>query len=235
MFVESLALKQALGNANGIAVSLTNLGLVERDAGRPEAAAGAFEEAIAIWERTGDRQRVAVGRPQRRACSPSTCAGYDEAARHARPRLRHRRASSATGRRWPTRSPTGRGSRSSAATSTARPPRSRASLPAGRTPRRPDHRPARARGRRLRSRPRAATTRSRSGCGPPRPTRATVSGFANMPADERLLDARMAEVRERLDPGTVAAAWAEGQALTLDAAVEAAMTLVGDRRRLAAG
>ena len=42
----------------------------------------------------------------------------------------------------------------------------------------------------------------------------SVSGFANMPADERLLDARMAEARERLDPETVAAAWAEGQALT---------------------
>ena len=53
-----------------------------------------------------------------------------------------------------------------------------------------------------------------------------ASGFANMPADERLIDARMSEARERLDPGTVAAAWAEGQALTLDAAVEAAMTLV---------
>ena len=57
-----------------------------------------------------------------------------------------------------------------------------------------------------------------------------VSGFANMPADERLIDARMAEARERLDPGTVAAAWAEGQALTLDAAVEAAMTLVATER-----
>ncbi len=61
MFVESLALKQDLGNANSLAVSLTNLGLVERDAGRPAAAEGAFEEAIAIWERTGDRQRMAVG------------------------------------------------------------------------------------------------------------------------------------------------------------------------------
>ena len=54
----------------------------------------------------------------------------------------------------------------------------------------------------------------------------TATGFANMPADERLLDARMAEARERLDPDTVAAAWAEGQALTVDAAIEAAMTLV---------
>ena len=63
MFVESLALKEAQPNinANGIAVSLTNLGLLERDAGRPEAAEAAFREALEIWERTGDKQRVAVG------------------------------------------------------------------------------------------------------------------------------------------------------------------------------
>ena len=53
-----------------------------------------------------------------------------------------------------------------------------------------------------------------------------VSGFANMPADQRLLDARMAEARERLQPETVAAAWAEGRAMSVDAAIEAAMTLV---------
>ncbi len=38
----------------------------------------------------------------------------------------------------------------------------------------------------------------------------TDSGFANMPADERHLDERMAQVRERLDPGTFADAWGEG-------------------------
>jgi hypothetical protein len=53
-----------------------------------------------------------------------------------------------------------------------------------------------------------------------------VSGFANMPADQRLVDARMAESRNRLQPEAVATAWAEGRALTLDEAVEAAMTLV---------
>ena len=61
MFVESFSLKEGLGNTNGIAVALTNLGLVERDAGDPEAAARAFQEAIDIWERLGDRQRLAVG------------------------------------------------------------------------------------------------------------------------------------------------------------------------------
>ena len=59
--------------------------------------------------------------------------------------------------------------------------------------------------------------------------RARGTGFANMPADERLLDARMAEARERLDPETRSrTAWAEG-GLTLDAAIEAAMTLVAPR------
>ena len=38
-----------------------NLGLVERDAGRIASAEVAFTEAIDIWERTGDRQRVSVG------------------------------------------------------------------------------------------------------------------------------------------------------------------------------
>ena len=52
------------------------------------------------------------------------------------------------------------------------------------------------------------------------------SGFANMPADQRLVDARMAEARGRLDPETVAAAWADGRAMSVDAAIEAAMGLV---------
>jgi hypothetical protein len=56
-----------------------------------------------------------------------------------------------------------------------------------------------------------------------------ASGFANMPADERLLDARMAEVRARLDPDAVAAAWAAGLAMSLHDAVGAAMTLTADR------
>jgi hypothetical protein len=47
-----------------------------------------------------------------------------------------------------------------------------------------------------------------------------------MPADQRLLDARMGEARERLQPETVATAWADGRAMSVDAAIEAAMTLV---------
>jgi tetratricopeptide (TPR) repeat protein len=61
-------------------VALTNLGLVERDAGRPESAAGAIHEAIAIWERTGDRQRAAVG-IHNAALLALDLGDYDEAAR----------------------------------------------------------------------------------------------------------------------------------------------------------
>ena len=72
MFIESLDLKQGLGNANSIAVSLTNLGLLERDAGLPEVAAAAFDEAIAIWERWATASGCRSRPP--RACSPSTAA-----------------------------------------------------------------------------------------------------------------------------------------------------------------
>lgn len=61
MFTESLEIKQRQGNDNAIAVALTNIGLVERDAGRADDASAAFDRAIAIWERSGDRQRLAVG------------------------------------------------------------------------------------------------------------------------------------------------------------------------------
>lgn len=61
MFRESLEIKRRHGNANAIAVALTNIGLVERDAGRPASASDAFSQAISIWERSGDRQRLAVG------------------------------------------------------------------------------------------------------------------------------------------------------------------------------
>ena len=53
----------------------------------------------------------------------------------------------------------------------------------------------------------------------------TSSGFANMPADERHLDERMAEVRERLDPAEFAAAWAEGAAMPVEDAVAIAESL----------
>ncbi len=69
MFVESLAIKEAQPNvnANGIAVSLTNLGLVERDAGRPEAAEAGVQGGhrhLGAHRRQAARVR---GRPQRRA------------------------------------------------------------------------------------------------------------------------------------------------------------------------
>jgi hypothetical protein len=49
-----------------------------------------------------------------------------------------------------------------------------------------------------------------------------------MPADERLLAARVDEVRGRLEPGIFDAAWAKGAALTIDQAAAAAMTLAGN-------
>jgi tetratricopeptide (TPR) repeat protein len=52
------------------------------------------------------------------------------------------------------------------------------------------------------------------------------SGFVNMPADERLLDRRMDEVRGRLAADAFAEAWSVGLALGVPAAVEEAMTLV---------
>jgi hypothetical protein len=55
------------------------------------------------------------------------------------------------------------------------------------------------------------------------------SGFANMPADERHLDERMAQVRERLDPGAFAEAWGEGSELGADGATAQALGLVGGR------
>ena len=227
MFVESLSLKEGLGNTNGIAVALTNLGLVERDAGRPEEAAEAFDEAIQIWERLGDRQRLAVG-VHNAALLALDRGRYDEAARQlsrasdiaAEVGDRSEMAYAMADR---VRVDVERGDLDGATDALA------ASLPR-----------AHAIGARiivlLALEGAAALAAARgddvlairlwAGAAADR----AASGFANMPADERLIDARMSEARERLDPGTVAAAWAEGQALTLDAAVEAAMTLVATER-----
>jgi tetratricopeptide (TPR) repeat protein len=223
MFVESLSLKEGLGNTNGIAVALTNLGLVERDAGRPEEAAEAFDEAIQIWERLGDRQRLAVG-VHNAALLALDRGRYDEAARQltraydiaAEVGDRSEMAYAMADR---VRVDVERGDLDGATDALA------ASLPR-----------AHAIGARI------IVLLALEGAGALAAARGddvlalrlwagaaadrTASGFANMPADERLIDARMSEARERLDPGTVAAAWAEGQALTLDAAVKAAMTLV---------
>jgi hypothetical protein len=53
----------------------------------------------------------------------------------------------------------------------------------------------------------------------------TASGFVNMPADERLLDAHVAAVRERLEPARFAAAWAEGMELGQAEATDLALDL----------
>ena len=225
MFVESLAIKEAQPNvnANGIAVSLTNLGLVERDAGRPEAAEAAFKEAIDIWERTGDKQRVSVG-VHNAALLALDRGRLDDAAAllmraHDIARDIGDRTEIAYAMADLVRVDVERGDLDGATDALA------ASLPrassmsariivllalegaAGLAAARGDDALA------IRLWAAAAADRE-------------TSGFANMPADQRLVDARMAEARDRLQPEAVAAAWAEGHALTLDDAVDAAMTLV---------
>ena len=225
MFVESLAIKEAQPNvnANGIAVSLTNLGLLERDAGRPDAAEAAFKEAIDIWERTGDKQRVSVG-VHNAALLALDRGRLDDAAAmlmraHDIARDIGDRTEIAYAMADLVRVDVERGELDGATDALA------ASLPrassmsariivllalegaAGLAASRGDD------GLAIRLWAAAAADRE-------------TSGFANMPADQRLVDARMAEARDRLQPEAVAAAWDEGRALTLDEAVEAAMTLV---------
>jgi tetratricopeptide (TPR) repeat protein len=224
MFVESLALKEGLGNQNSIAVALTNLGLVERDAGRPEAAAEAFTEAIAIWERTGDRQRVSVG-VHNAALLALDQRRLDEAATlltraHDIARDLGDRTEMAYAMADLVRVEVERGDLDVA----------RAALAA--------------------SLPRAATMEARIivllGLEGAAALAAALgndalavrlwaaaaadrgrSGFANMPADERLLQTRMAGVRVRLSAGAFARAWDEGTAMTMDEAVDAALSVAG--------
>ena len=204
-------------------MSLTNLGLLERDAGRPEAAEAAFKDALEIWERTGDKQRVAVG-VHNAALLALDQGRLDEAATmlvraHDISRDIGDRMEMAYAMADLVRVDVERGDLDGATEALA------ASLPrahtmmarivvllalegaAGLAAARGDD----VLGIRLW----AAASADRE-----------VSGFANMPADQRLLDARMAEARERLQPETVAAAWADGRAMSVDAAIEAAMTLV---------
>jgi len=226
VFVESLALKQALGNANSLAVSLTNLGLVERDAGRPETAAGAFEEAIEIWERTGDRQRVAVGLHNAALLDldlhrlDDALASLDRAYDIARELGDRTEMAYALVDR--ARVQVERGALDDAAADIA------ASLP-------------RAVG--LGARIIVPIGLEAAGCLAAARGDDTLavrlwsaaagersdSGFANMPADERHLDERMAQVRERLDPGTFADAWGQGADLGAEEATAQAMLLVGGR------
>ena len=175
MFVESLALKEGLGNANSLAVSLTNLGLVERDAGRPEDAAGAFEEAI---DDLGPHGRPAAGGgrpPQRGAARP----------RPAPPR--RRRGVRSTGPTTIARELGDRTEIAYALADRARVDVERGALDearrrhrrvaaAGRGAGRADHRPDRRSRRRAASRRLGARTRSRSGCGPRRPPSARRRG-----------------------------------------------------------
>ena len=209
-FGESLQLKQGLGNENGIAVALMNLGLVERDAGRSPrrrwrsprrstSGSGPVTGSGCPWASITPRcsTSTAAGTTRRRRCS---------AGRTTSP------ATSATGRRWPTRSPTRHGSRSSAGTSRRPPPRSPGAS-RGRSPPACGSSSAAAGGRRAPSPRHAARTISRSACGPPAAAERTSSGFVNMPADERLLDAHVAVVRGRLDPFAFAGAWEAGSAL----------------------
>ena len=223
MFVESMALKEGHGTASGRAVSLTNLGLVERDAGRPEAAAAAFAEAIEIWERTGDPQRVSVGL-HNAALLDLDCGRLDEAAdkltrAHDIARDLGDRTEMAYAMADLVRVDVERGDLDGAAEALA------ASLPRAAAigakiivPLALEGAAALAAARGddvLAIRLWAAAAADRA-----------VTGFVNMPADERLVDARMSEARERLDPAAVDAAWTGGGAMTVEAAIEAAMTLV---------
>ena len=75
-----------------------------------------------------------------------------------------------------------------------------------------------------------ARTSSRSSCGPPRPRSGPRSGFVNMPADERLLDARVAAVacagstrRRSRTPGR--RAWRYTQAESVEVAMALARSV----------
>jgi predicted ATPase/Tfp pilus assembly protein PilF len=62
MFEESLAIRRRLGDEVGASVVLGNLGLAARDAGELDDALLMLEESIETRERLGDRQRLAVVR-----------------------------------------------------------------------------------------------------------------------------------------------------------------------------
>jgi tetratricopeptide (TPR) repeat protein len=225
MFVESLAIKEAQpnANANGIAVSLTNLGLLERDAGRPEAAEAAFRDALDIWERTGDKQRVSVG-VHNMALLALDQGRLDEAAvqlvrAHDLARDIGDRMEMAYAMADLVRVDVERGDLEGATAALA------ASLPRAQT--------MMARIIVLLALEGAAGLAAAGGddvlainLWAAAAANREESGFANMPADQRLVDARMAEARGRLDPETVAAAWADGRAMSVDTAIEAAMALV---------
>ncbi len=224
VFEESLAIKKAQGNESAIAVALTNLGLVERDAGRPQPAAEAFREAIAIWERTGDRQRVAVGIHNAALLAldlgayADAAAGLDRAHEIARELGDRTEMAYALADR--VRVDVERGDLEAAEAALGQ------SLP-----------------RALAQSLRIVVALGLEGAGALAAARGddelavrlwaaaaaerASSGFANMPADKRLLEARMDEVRERMDPGAFTGAWAAGLELPVEAAASEALTLMG--------
>ena len=176
-----------------------------------------------------DRRPAAGGRraPQRRPARP----------RPASPRRGRwppstapttSRASWATGPRWRTRWSTGRGSTSSAVRSTRRRPTSprRCPGPSG---------SVRGSSSRSGSRPPAASPRRAgtmpwpSGCGRPRPASARTAASRTCRPTSGTSTSGWPQVRERLDPGTFADAWAEGADLGAEEATAQAMLLVGGR------
>ena len=201
MFIESLDLKQGLGNANcDRRLPDEPRAPRARRGSVPEVAAAAFDEAIAIWERIGrppagrrsastTRRLLALDRGRLDEAVVLLTRAYETAREHRRPH-----------RRWPTRWPTSCACTSSAATSTRRACRSRRPCRGPRRWRRGSSSCSPSRGPARTSPPRAATTGLAD---PPLVRRRrrpdAVSGFANMPADTRLLAARMADARERPD------------------------------------
>ena len=200
-FGESLQLKQGLGNENGIAVALMNLGLVERDAGRIASAEVAFTG--------GDRDLGAD-----RATGSGSSVGVHNAALLDLDRGRYDEAAAMLSRAYDIARELGdRTEMAYALADTARVEVERGNLEA-------------AAAALAWSLPRSVAagvriivpllleacglagrgTRRGRARGPPvvrGDDRAHLSGFVNMPADERLLDAHVTEVRERLDPDTV--------------------------------
>ncbi len=222
MFVESMALKEGHGTASGRAVSLTNLGLVERDAGRPEAAAAAFAEAIEIWERTGDPQRVSVGL-HNAALLDLDCGRFDEAAgkltrAHDIARDLGDRTEMAYAMADLVRVDVERGDLDGAAEALA------ASLPRAAAIGAKIIVPLALEGAAALAAARGDDVLAIQLWAAAAADRAQT-GFANMPADERLVDARMSEASGRLEPAAVDAARTHGGAMTVEAAIEAAMGL----------
>ena len=203
-----------------------NLGLVERDAGRIASAEVAFTEAIEIWERTGDRQRVSVG-IHNAALLDLDRGRYDEAAAmlsraYDIARELGDRTEMAYALADTARVEVERGNLDAAAAALAWSlPRSVAAgvriivpllLEAAGSLAAAQHDDE------LAVRLWSAATAER-----------TASGFVNMPADERLLDERIAVTRGRFDPFAFAGAWEAGSALGTAGAVDLAMALTRGR------